>query len=330
MRKIVSGMRPSGKLHIGHMFGTLNNWIKLQAEYECFYFVADWHALTTMFDDVDRLQSDTYDMVVDWLSAGLDPDKCHIFRQSDVPEVAELALYLSMITPISWLERCPTFKEQLQEITGKDIATHGFLGYPVLQAADIIIYGGELVPVGEDQLPHLELSREIVRRFNHFYGNYFKEPEAMLSPVKRLVGIDGRKMSKSYGNAIFLSDPADEIHKKVRNMITDPERIKKTDPGHPDICLVYKLHEIFSGSNLADIRIQCINAERGCVDCKDILSANINSYLTDFRQRRELLLADPGAIHDILEHGASVVRPLAIKAITDIRERMNLKDPYGK
>lgn len=328
MKKIVSGMRPSGKLHLGHMFGTLQNWIKLQDEYECFYFVADWHALTTLFDDVGRIQTDTYDMVIDWISAGLDPERCHIFKQSDIPEVAELCLYFSMITPISWLERCPTFKEQLQEITGKDIATHGFLGYPVLQAADIVIYGGELVPVGEDQLPHLELTREIVRRFNHFYNDYFKEPQAMLSQVKRLVGIDGRKMSKSYGNAVFLSDGPDEIKKKVRNMITDPARVTKSDPGHPDVCLVHELHLIFSADMVGDIDDKCQTAARGCVDCKDMLSERIISYLSGFRAKREELSSDMGYVHSLLDRGVQDVRPLAQKTIEDIRKLMNLKDPY--
>lgn len=329
MQKIVSGMRPSGKLHLGHMFGTLENWIRLQDEYECFYFVADWHALTTLFDDVARIQTDSYDMVIDWLAAGLDPEKCHIFRQSDVPEVAELCLYFSMITPISWLERCPTFKEQLQEITGKDIATHGFLGYPVLQAADIVIYGGELVPVGEDQLPHLELTREIVRRFNYFYNDYFKEPQAMLSQVKRLVGIDGRKMSKSYSNAIFLSDSPEDIKKKIRNMITDPARMTRTDPGHPEVCLVHELHHVFTSDLISDIENQCRSAGRGCVDCKDMLSERVAAHLADFRTRREQLAGDIGHIHELLETGAAKVRPLAQKSITDVRALMNLKDPYG-
>ncbi|HDP69566.1 MAG TPA: tryptophan--tRNA ligase [Actinobacteria bacterium] len=322
-KRVVSGNRPTGKLHIGHHHGALKNWIELQDKYECFFFVADWHALTTKYDETKNLRSDIKEMVVDWLAAGLDPSKCTIYRQSDLSEVAELSLYFSMITPISWLERCPTYKEMISEINYKDISTHGFLGYPILQTADIVLYHGELVPVGEDQLPHLELGREIVRRFNYLYGQYFPEPEAILSPTKRVLGTDGRKMSKSYGNAINLSDTPEEILKKVQTIITDPARIKKTDPGHPDVCLVFGLHKVYS-VDVDKIKEECRAGEIGCVQCKKILAERISESLADFRKRRTELDKNSDEVWNILREGAEKVRPIARETLNKIRKRMNL------
>lgn len=322
-KRVVSGNRPTGKLHIGHYHGALKNWIELQDKYDCFFFVADWHALTTKYDETKNLRKDVEEMVIDWISAGLNPSKCTIYRQSDVPEVAELSLYFSMITPISWLERCPTYKEMINEINYKDISTHGFLGYPILQVADIVLYHGELVPVGEDQLPHLELGREIVRRFNHFYGQYFPEPQAILSPAKRVLGTDGRKMSKSYGNAINLSDSPEEILKKVQMMITDPARIKRTDLGHPDVCLVHGLHKIYS-DDVDKITEGCKAGEIGCVECKKLLAERINESLADFRKRRVELEGDSDKVWDILREGAKKVKPIAQETLNEVRKRVKI------
>lgn len=324
-KRVLSGNRPTGKLHIGHFHGALKNWIKLQDEYDCFFFVADWHALTTNYDNVVALKSDIQEMVIDWLALGLDPQKSVIYKQSDIPEVAELSLYLSMITPLGWLERCPTYKEQLQELKEKDIATHGFLGYPVLQAADILIVHSDFVPVGEDQLPHLELSREIARRFNYLYGDCFSEPQALLTEVKRLPGIDGRKMSKSYGNAIFLSDSPDEIRNKVRMMITDPQRIKLTDKGHPEVCTVFAVHKAYSQDVLEEIEAQCRGATRGCTECKGILAEKIAESLTGFREKRAKLVKETEIVQEVLKNGANQARPIAQDALHEVRKRMNIE-----
>jgi tryptophanyl-tRNA synthetase len=324
-KRVVSGYRPTGRLHLGHYFGTLKTWIRLQNEYECLYFVADWHALTTKYDEVEDLKNDTYEMVIDWLAAGLDPNKCFIYRQSNLPEVAELCLYLSMLTPVSWLERNPTYKEIIQELKGKEIATAGFLGYPVLQTADIILPHGELVPVGEDQLPHLEMGREIVRRFNYLYGDYFAEPQALLSPVKKLLGVDGRKMSKSYNNAIYLSDTPDEIKRKVKMMITDPARVRRTDPGTPEACLVvYPLHQIYSEKELAEIESNCRHATWGCTECKDVLAQKIIASLSEFRARRAEIEREPGLVEEVLREGLHQVRPIARATIKEVRKRLNI------
>ncbi len=323
-KRIVSGNRPTGKLHIGHYHGALKNWIELQDKYDCFFFVADWHALTTKYDETENLRSDIKEMVIDWMAMGLDPSKCTLYRQSDLPEVAELSLYFSMITPISWLERCPTYKEMLKEIDSKDISTHGFLGYPILQTADIVLYHGEFVPVGEDQLPHLELGREIVRRFNYFYGQYFSEPQAVLSQAKRVLGTDGRKMSKSYGNSIDLSDSPEKILKKIQMMITDPARIKRTDPGHPDVCLVYGLHKIYTVDRINEITKKCKAGEIGCVECKKLLAERVNESLTDFRVRRAEIEKNPEKVWEILKSGAEKVRPIAQKTLSEVRKRVRI------
>lgn len=323
IKRVLSGNRPTGRLHIGHYYGALSNWIRLQEEYDCFFFIADWHALTTKYDETDNLKSDTFDMVVDWLAMGLDPKKATIYRQSDLPQVAELALYLSMITPISWLERCPTYKEMAEEISHKEIATHGFLGYPVLQTADIIICHGQIVPVGEDQLPHLELAREIVRRFNHLYGDSFVEPQALLTEAKRVLGTDGRKMSKSYGNDIKLSDEPEIIRAKVMGMITDPARIRKDDPGHPEVCLVFSLHKVYS-DDIAEIEEECRAGERGCVECKRMLSERIADSLKDFREARREIEKDSSYIYSVLKSGAEKVTPIAEETLAGARRAIKI------
>jgi tryptophanyl-tRNA synthetase len=326
-KRIVSGQRPTGRLHLGHYFGTLQNWMKLQDEYECMFFVADWHALTTKYDDVDDIAKDTHEMVMDWLAIGLDPEKAFLYRQSDIPEVAELFVYLTMITPVSWLERNPTYKEMLQEITAKDISTAGFLSYPVLQTADIILPKGNVVPVGEDQLPHLEMGREIVRRFNYLYGDYFEEPASLLSPVKRLLGIDGRKMSKSYGNAIYLSDDPDTIRKKVNQMVTDPARLKKTDPGNPEECIVvYPTQQAYmTDDELKEIETNCKSAAWGCMACKAKLADKIIESLAGFRERRADLEQTPDIVEKVLSEGLDKVRPICRATIKDVRQKLNIK-----
>ena len=277
MEIIVSGMRPTGKLHLGHYHGALTNWLRLQERYQCYFFVADWHALTTDYATPQGIRQNTLEMVIDWLSVGLDPAKSVIFRQSSVVEHAELHLLYSMITPVSWLERNPTYKEQMREIVGKDLSNYGFLGYPVLQAADITIYKANKVPVGVDQAPHVELTREIVRRFNQLYRPIFPEPEVLLTEAQKVPGLDGRKMSKSYGNAVFLSDAPQEIDAKISRMMTDPARVKRTDPGEPEKCPAFQLHKIYCTSQEIEYVTQgCRTAGIGCLDCKKIMIKHVN------------------------------------------------------
>ncbi|HHV45018.1 MAG TPA: tryptophan--tRNA ligase [Firmicutes bacterium] len=323
--RILSGMRPTGKLHLGNLFGALDNWVKLQEEYECFFMVADWHALTTGYEDTSELRNNTLELVIDWLSAGLDPTKAVIFRQSDVKEHAELYLLLSMITPLGWLERCPTYKEQLKELSGRDITTHGFLGYPVLMAADILVYKSDTVPVGEDQLPHLELAREMVRRFNYLYKPVFPEPQHKLNRVTLLPGTDGRKMSKSYGNEIRISDDEQTLRKKVAQMVTDPARVRRTDPGNPEVCSVFTMHKAF-GDNalLTEIDQKCRTAEIGCVDCKRRLADNMVAYLRPMWERRSALEQDPQQLKNILQEGAVRAREVASRTLAEVREAMGL------
>lgn len=267
-KTMLSGMRPTGALHLGNYFGALENWVKLQDEYDCYYFIADWHALTTGYEDTSELKSNINSMVIDWLSAGLDPEKCTIFLQSSVKEHAELHLLFSMMTPLSWLYRCPTYKDQLAQLKDRNITTYGFLGYPCLQAADILMYKAAAVPVGEDQVPHVELTREMARRFNYIFGEVFPEPQAKLTKAKVLPGTDGRKMSKSYNNTIALSDDPDTVRKKVMSMVTDPARIRKDDPGHPEVCTVFSFHKVFNEEGVADTEAQCRAGSIGCVQCK--------------------------------------------------------------
>lgn len=302
--RILSGMRPSGRLHIGHM-SVLKNWIRLQKDHDCFFFVADWHALTTTFDDTGAIRDNAREMVADWLAAGLDPERSPIFRQSQVPAHAELHLALSMITPLSWLERVPTYKDQIQQLSerGKDISTYGFLGYPLLMASDILMYRADAVPVGQDQLPHLELCREVARRFNHLYTPVFPEPQGLLAETSLLPGVDGRKMSKSYGNEIILSAAEDDIHERMRMMVTDPARIRKTDPGHPEVCTVFTFHSVYSPTDVPELEAQCRAGEIGCVACKKRLAAAVNRVLEPIRNRRAEILADRDYVDGVLEEG---------------------------
>ncbi|MEK7829051.1 MAG: tryptophan--tRNA ligase, partial [Deltaproteobacteria bacterium] len=303
-KRVLSGMRPSGKLHLGHFHGVLLNWLRLQKENECLFFVADWHALTTEYNNPSNIQDNIKEMALDWLSCGIDPDKSTIFLQSAVKEHAELHLLLSMITPLSWLERNPTYKEQLEEVKDKDLHTYGFLGYPVLQTADIIIYKADIVPVGIDQAPHLELSREITRRFNFLYGKIFPEPQTLLTETPKLLGTDGRKMSKSYNNAIFLSDPPDVIEKKILPMMTDPARQRRTDKGNPEICPVYFLHRIYSTSEtISWVEQGCKTAGIGCIECKRSLIPSIIKELEPIQAKRQELTKNPNIVDYVLNKG---------------------------
>lgn len=323
--RIMSGMRPTAKLHLGNMMGALMNWVKLQDEYECFYSIVDWHALTTGYADTSELKEYINEMVIDWLSVGLNPEKCNIFVQSQVKEHAELHLLLSMITPLSWLERCPTYKEQLRQLEGREINTYGFLGYPVLMTADILAYKADRVPVGEDQAPHLELAREIVRRFNYLYKPVFPEPEALYTEAKVLPGIDGRKMSKSYDNYIAISASPEEIRKKVMMMVTDPKRIKKSDPGHPEVCTVYAFNKVFGEKDkVNELGESCKKALIGCVECKKNLADLLIKYMEPIHERRKIYEKDPNLIKDILDLGAQKARDVASKTLEEVREAMKI------
>ena len=391
-------MRPTGRLHLGHFFGALENWLKLQEEYDCFFFVADWHALTTHYDDTSSVAENTLEIVLDWLSVGLDPQKSTLFVQSSILEHAELDLLLSMITPLSWLERVPTYKEQIENLKERDLGTYGFLGYPLLQAADIVMYGEPrvelLVPVGEDQVPHVELTREIVRRFNVHFGleidpdkmleernreaatalrarlalkgelawqsaptraevkelgravrhhvteagleNFLEqnrnakrfirqqailqEPGHLLTETPRLPGLDGRRMAKSYGNALWLTDPPDDLRAKVRNMLTDPQRVKRTDPGRPEICPVFAWHKLFSKPELVSrIDCECRTAAIGCVDCKKLMAENLVSWIEPIQARRKEFEAHPGRVWDILDAGGQKAHAAARRTMKRVR-----------
>ncbi|AGB40581.1 tryptophanyl-tRNA synthetase [Halobacteroides halobius DSM 5150] len=322
---ILSGSRPTGKLHLGHLIGVLDNWKDLQEDYDCIFEVADWHALTTKYDQTENIKQHIREMVADWIGAGIDPRKSTLFIQSDVPEIAELHLLLSMIVSVGRLERNPTYKEQIQELGDNDSIPFGLLEYPVLQAADILFAKADTVPVGEDQLPHIEITRDIARRFNYLYEEVFPEPESKLAKVPRLPGLDGRKMSKSYGNAIYLSDSKDEINDKVNQMVTDPERIRLSDPGNPDVCSVYDFHEIFNKEEAEDIAAECRSADLGCVDCKNRLANVLNNELAGIRNKREELLANPKQIDEILAKGTQKVRKQAKETLKEVRAAMNLK-----
>jgi tryptophanyl-tRNA synthetase len=318
-------MRPTGKLHLGNYLGALKNWKAMQEEYECFFFVADWHALTTDYASTEEIRSDIHEMLVDWLAVGIDPQKATIFIQSKLPDHAVLHVLLSMITPLPWLERCPTYKEQQQQITGKDLSTYGFLGYPVLQAADILIYKAHKVPVGVDQLPHLELTREIARRFNHLYQEVFPEPQAIHTEVPKLPGTDGRKMSKSYDNCIYLSDSEEEVRKKIRNMMTDPQRKRRNDPGDPEVCPVFAYHKIFSGKDVIDrVNRECRTAEIGCVDCKTLMADSLIQELKPFHEKRASLIKDRKKIQEIVEQGTRAAGKVASETMVEVKEAMKI------
>jgi len=318
--RIVSGMRPTGKLHLGHFHGVLSNWLELQKDFDCFFFAADWHSLTTEYANTDGIKDSINEMVLDWLAFGIDPEKSVIFEQSRVPQHAELNLILSMITPVSWLERNPTYKEMQENLTTKDLSTYGFLGYPVLMASDIIVYKAQRVPVGQDQIPHLEITREIARRFNYLYGEVFPEPAALLTPTPKVLGLDGRKMSKSYDNAIFLSDDAEATRKKVMSMVTDTLRPFKKDPGEPDRCVAFTLHSLYvPEEKREEIVVACRGAQIGCVDCKKILAGCMVDTLAPFRARREELAQHEGMVNEVLAEGSRKAEVVARQTMVEAR-----------
>jgi tryptophanyl-tRNA synthetase len=324
-KRIVSGMRPTGKLHLGHVHGALNNWCSLQEDYQCFYFIADWHALTSEYEHPEIIKETTKDIIIDWISVGLDPKKSVFFIQSSIKEHAELHLIFTMVTPLSWLERNPTYKEQLKEMAQRNLYTYGFLGYPVLQAADILMYKAHGVPVGEDQSPHVELTREIARRFNHFYSDVFPLPEVLLTPEAKILGIDRRKMSKGYDNAIFISDSKEVIEKKVDEMITDPQRARRSDPGRPGYCNVFTFHELYTDKEtVKEIDESCRKATIGCVDCKRIMAASLNRSLEPIREKRKELEANPRTIDTIIEEGNRKARKIAKSTMKEVREAVKI------
>ena len=323
--RVLSGMQSSGKVHIGNLIGALSNWVKLQDKYDCYYFVADWHSLTTGYAEPSSIKESTKDLLVNFLAAGLDPEKCTIFIQSRVLEHAELHLLLSMITPLGWLERVPTYKEKQQELKERDLSNYGFLGYPLLQTADIIIYRAKYVPVGIDQVPHLEISREIARRFNYLYREIFPEPEALLTEFPKVPGIDGRKMSKSYDNAIYLSDSPKEVEQKIRTMVTDPARVKRTDIGDPELSPVYQLHKIFSSKEeQEEVAKGCRTAGIGCIDCKKILIRNLFKVMEPIWAKRNELINNPDLLLDIVNKGTEKARRVSEETMHLVREAMGL------
>ncbi|MGA8869243.1 MAG: tryptophan--tRNA ligase [Candidatus Sulfotelmatobacter sp.] len=331
-KRVLSGMRPTGKLHLGNYVGALDNWVRMQDEYECFFCVVDWHALTTDYADTSRVKENSLEVMLDWLAAGLDPEKSVMFMQSHVPAHAELHLLFSMITPLGWLERVPTYKEQRENIKDKDLGTYGFLGYPVLQAADILIYKAEVVPVGEDQVAHVELTREIARRFNSFYGaarQVFPEPQSLLTPAAKLPGTDGRKMSKSYGNTILLTDPEAVVRQKLKTMVTDPARVRRSDPGNPDVCPVGDLHKIFSSKEtMAKVNDGCRSAGIGCIECKGWAADALVQLLNPMQERRKKFEENPKLAWDILEAGTQRASKAAAETMVDVRQAMGMSLVY--
>jgi tryptophanyl-tRNA synthetase len=322
-------MRSTGRLHLGNYVGALDNWVRMQDEYQCFFEVADWHALTTDYADTSRVKLNSLEVALDWLAAGLDPDKSVIFIQSHVPAHAELHLLFSMITPLGWLERVPTYKEQRENIKDKDLGTYGFLGYPLLQAADILIYKADVVPVGEDQVAHVELTREVARRFNGFYGEVFPEPQSLLTIAAKLPGTDGRKMSKSYGNTILLTDPEPVVRQKLKTMVTDPARVRRSDPGNPDVCPVGDLHKIFSNSaTLEKVNVGCRSAGIGCIECKSWAADALVQLLSPMQERRKKFEDNPRLAWDILEAGSERARTAAAGTMNDVRQAMGMSLAY--
>jgi tryptophanyl-tRNA synthetase len=324
-KRVLSGMRPTGALHMGNYLGALSNWVGMQDQYDCFFFVADWHALTSDYEQPGHMEGFVREILLDWLSAGLSPEKSTIFIQSKIPEHAELYLILSMITPVPWLERNPTYKDQIIQLQNKDLSTFGFLGYPVLQAADIIMYKAHGVPVGIDQVPHVEITREIARRFNYLYGAVFPEPEAILTHTPTILGIDGRKMSKSYGNAIFLSDSPEQVRAKVMQMITDPQRARRSDPGNPEICNVYDFHKLYTQPQMtAEIGDQCRSAAIGCVDCKKAMAANLIQALAPIHERRRYYQEHPELIAEIIDAGNRKAGQMARQTMREVRAALKI------
>jgi len=325
---VLSGLRPTGRVHLGNYFGAVRNWVRLQETYRCYYFVADWHALTSDYADPSGVHSSTFEAVADWIAAGLDPKKCSIFLQSEVKEHAELHLLLSMITPLPWLERVPTFKDQQEKLEDKDLNTYGFLGYPLLQTADIIVYRANHVPVGEDQASHLELSREVVRRFNNFYGDVFPEPQPLFTATPKVPGLDGQKMSKSYKNTIPLTASADDIRALVMTMFTDPNRIRRKDPGNPDICNLFQFHKLFSDAETIErVDRECRTAQIGCVDDKKLLAEIMIEQLRPIRAKREEIDRDPSIVWDTLRDGNRAARERAGETLELVRKAMKIHYP---
>ena len=324
-KRILSGMRPTGPLHLGNYHGALKNWVDMQDQYDCFYFIADWHALTTDYDNTEHLKDNVKLIMLDWLSAGLTPEKSTMFVQSHLPEHSELFLILSMITPVPWLERNPTYKDQVEQLAGKDLSTFGFLGYPVLQAADIIMYKAQGVPVGVDQVPHVEITREIARRFNFIYGEVFPEPDSILTQTPKLLGLDNRKMSKSYNNAIYMSDSEKEILTKTSQMVTDPQRARKSDPGDPDVCNVFSYHKIYTPKDVVDeIDKQCRVAGIGCVECKKKMAANLVEYFAPIREKRAYYEERPELVEEIINTGTDKARTVAQNTMAEVRAAVKI------
>ena len=324
-KRILSGMRPTGPLHLGNLHGALRNWVKMQDTYDCFFFIADWHALTSDYENPRGISGYIREMMIDWLSTGLDPEKSTLFVQSRIKEHAELFLLLSMITPVPWLERNPTYKDQMVQLQSRDLSTFGFLGYPVLQAADIIIYKAEGVPVGVDQVPHVEITREIARRFNYLYGEVFPEPESILTETPKILGIDRRKMSKSYDNAIYLSDGPDAIRTRVAQMITDPARKRKSDPGDPDVCNVYTFHTIYSSRETVDrVNAECRKAEIGCVECKKLMAEGLIEGLAPIREKRRYYEQRPEEVEALIAEGSRKARETAVATIEEVRAAIGI------
>jgi len=333
MDTVVSGMRPTGRLHLGHLHGALKNWVRLQENYRCYFFVADWHALTTGNVTAGVMRESTEEMAIDWFSAGLDPARAVIFRQSDVKEHAELHLLFSMITPTPWLLRNPTVKEQARELgliqsddeTEVTKINYGLLGYPVLQAADILIYKAQWVPVGVDQVPHIEITREIARRFNSLYGEIFPEPQPLLTEIPKIPGVDGRKMSKSYGNAVFLSDTPKEVDRKLSRMMTDPARVKRTDPGEPEKCPAFQLHKIYCTlDEIEEVSKGCRTAGIGCLDCKKVMIRHVVDELAPIADRRAALEKNPGEVEAIFHNGNRLAREKAAETMSEVRGVLGL------
>jgi len=324
-KRILSGMRATGPLHLGNLHGALSNWIELQEQYDCFFFIADWHALTSDYEDTSSIAANVRNMMIDWLSVGLLPEKCTMFVQSHIKEHAELFLILSMITPVPWLERNPTYKDQIVQLSNKDLSTFGFLGYPVLQAADIIIYKAFGVPVGVDQVPHVEITREIARRFNYLYGEVFPEPEAILTKTPKILGFDRRKMSKSYDNAIYLFEKPEDISSKVSKMITDPQRARKSDPGNPDVCNVFEFHKLYSDKDMINtVNKECRTADIGCVECKKMMAKNLIKVLEPIREKRDHYEGKPELLDEIIAEGSSKARKIAKKTMEEVKSAINL------
>lgn len=334
-KRVLSGMRPTGRLHLGNYVGALQNWVRMQDQYECFFVIVDWHALTTDYADTSKIKENSIEVLFDWLAAGLDPERSTLFIQSHVPQHAELHLLLSMITPLGWLERVPTYKEQRENIKDKDLGTYGFLGYPLLQAADILIYKGDVVPVGEDQVAHIELTREIARRFNNFYNSsgkpVFPEPQSLLTPAPKLPGTDGRKMSKSYNNTIMLTDPEPVVRQKLKTMVTDPARVRRSDPGNPDVCPVGDLHKIFSSAEtVAKVNEGCRSASIGCIECKSWAADALVSILNPMQERRKKYEDNPQLAWDILETGSAKARTVADATMREVRDAMGMSLEYAR